>query len=308
MSATALPVPVVFDMETRDPDDALTLCLLATHPRARLAAVTVNPGTPAQLAVVRELLGRLGVEVPVGARYVDSPADAVSSFHHDWLGALPPTRSDGPAHEILAAVLAAEAGTVVLTGAPLHNLRQLLAQHEDVAVRRWVAQGGFAGDNLVPKEHRLEKFSGRTTCESFNFGGDKRAALAALASDRIVHRDLVSKNVTHGITWDADLQERLGVATDLTRGVQLAREGMAVYLAQRPDGKLLHDPLAACAVLDRNAFTWAPVDVTYSRGQWGAVPNPASATSITLAVDWPRAADLLFGAELGLRSRIDARP
>jgi hypothetical protein len=35
-----------FDMETEDPDDALTLCVLATHPAVRLAAVTVNHGRP----------------------------------------------------------------------------------------------------------------------------------------------------------------------------------------------------------------------------------------------------------------------
>lgn len=311
MTATVpstVPVPVVFDMETRDPDDALTLCLLATHQRVCLTAVTVNPGTPAQLAVVRELLDRLAVEVPIGARHVASPADAVSSFHHEWLGPLPPARPDGLAHEILAARLSADPATVILTGAPLHNLRQLLSHHKDVTVGRWVAQGGFAGDNLVPEKHRLAKFAGRTTCESFNFGGDKRATLAALASDRIAHRDLVSKNVTHGIVWDTDLQRRLRLAPDLAPGVRLAHEAMAVFLTQRPEGKLLHDPLAACAILNRDTFVWAPVDVTYGRGQWGAALAPASTTSITLAVDWPRAADLLFGTELGVRTPIHPRP
>jgi pyrimidine-specific ribonucleoside hydrolase len=171
-----------------------------------------------------------------------------------------------------------------------------------------VAQGGFAGDNVVPEQHRLAKFAGRSTCESFNFGGDKRATLAALSSDRIARRDLVSKNVTHGITWDADLQRRLRLAPDLSPGVQLAYEAMAVFLAQRPEGKLLHDPLAACAILNRDTFTWASVDVTYSRGEWGAVSAPASTTSITLAVDWPRAADLLFGTELGLQAPIQLGP
>lgn len=302
-----MPVPVVFDMETRDPDDALTLCLLATHRRVRLSAVTVNPGTPAQLAVVRELLDRLGVEVPIGARYVESPADAISSFHHEWLGPLPPARPDGLAHEILATTLLADPATVLLTGAPLHNLRQLLVRHQDATVRRWVAQGGFAGNNLVPERNRLAKFAGRTTCESFNFGGNKQATLAALESDRVAHRDLVSKNVTHGIAWDADLHARLLSASDPAPGVVLAREAMAVFLARRPEGKLLHDPLAACAILDRDAFTWAPVEVTYSQGQWGAAPAPESTTSITLAVDWPRAADVLFDTELGLRAPIHLR-
>lgn len=302
-TSTSAPVPVVFDMETRDPDDALTLCLLATHPRIRLAAVTVTPGTPAQIAVVRAVLDRLAVEVPIGSRCVDSPADAVSPFHHEWLGPLPSARPGGIAHEILAASIAADPDTVVLTGAPLHNLRQLLACHEDVTVRRWVAQGGFAGDNLVPEKHRLAKFAGRGTCESFNFGGHKRATLAALESDRIAHRDLVSKNVTHGVLWDTDLHTRLRSVPDPSPGVLLAREAMSVFLTRHPAGKLLHDPLAACAILDRDAFTWAPVEVTYGQGQWGATAAPASTTSITIAVDWPRAADVLFGAELGLRTR-----
>ncbi|WP_457469983.1 nucleoside hydrolase [Streptomyces sp. TE4109] len=311
MTATipsVVPVPVVFDMETRDPDDVLTLCLLATHRCVRLTAVTVNPGTPAQLGVVRELLERLGVEVPIGSRYVESPADAVSSFHHEWLGPLPPASPDGVAHEILAATLFADPDTVLLTGAPLHNLRQLLACHKDVNVRRWVAQGGFAGDNLVPEKYQLAKFAGRTTCESFNFGGNKRATLAALASDRIADRDLVSKNVTHGIAWDADLQARLRSVPDPAPGVSLAHEAMAVFLARRPEGKLLHDPLAACAVLNRDTFIWARAEVTYSQGQWGAAPAPASPTSITVAVDWPRAADLLFDTELGLQAPIHLRP
>ncbi|MBT2233266.1 nucleoside hydrolase [Nonomuraea sp. NEAU-A123] len=285
-------------METRDPDDALTLCLLATHPRVRLAAVTVNPGTGAQLAVVRELLNRLGVGVPVGARHADSPADAVSAFHHNWLGPLPAARPDGVAHEILAAAFTAAPHAVLLTGAPLHNLRQFLLHHPGLAIPRWVAQGGFAGDNLVPPEHRLSKFAGRTQCETFNFGGDKKATLTALASERIAHRDLVSKNVTHGVVWDNALQARLLATPDLPPGAVLAREAMALYLSHRPEGKLLHDPLAACAVLDRDAFTWAQVEVTYGRGQWGAQPAPDSGTFISLAVDWPRAANVLFGVGL----------
>jgi pyrimidine-specific ribonucleoside hydrolase len=297
MPAAVRPVPVVFDMETRDPDDALTLCLLATHPRVALAAVTVNPGTPQQLAVVRDILRRLARSLPVGARDPASKADAVSAFHPAWLGALPVASADGVAHAIIAGALAADPDTVLLTGAPLHNLRHLLREHPTVALRRWVAQGGFAGDNLVPPERRLAKFDGRTTCESFNFGGDKKATLAALASPRIARRDLVAKNVTHGVAWDAALQARLLAAPDLHPGAALAREAMAVYLREHPEGKLLHDPLAACAVLDRGAFTWDEVAVIYDRGQWGARAAAGTGTFITVAVDRARAEAALFARE-----------
>jgi len=183
---------------------------------------------------------------------------------------------------------------VLLTGAPLHNLRHLLREHPTVAIARWVAQGGFAGDNLVPPERRLAKFAGRTTCESFNFGGDKKGTLAALASPQIAQRDLVSKNVTHGFAWDADLQARLLATPDLHAGAALARDAMTVYLREHPEGKLLHDPLAACAILDREAFLWEEVEVIYERGQWGARASSGTGTSITIAVDRPRAEAALF--------------
>jgi pyrimidine-specific ribonucleoside hydrolase len=284
----------VFDMETRDPDDALTLCLLATHPRLRLTAVTVTPGTPQQIAVVREILARLERTVPIGARDSASKADAVSAFHPAWLGPLPDAKADGIAHEIMAAALAAGARTVLLTGAPLQNLRNLLREHPSVCIQRWVAQGGFAGDNLVPPEQRLAKFEGRTFCESFNFGGDKKATLAALASPQIAQRDLVSKNVTHGFSWGPDLQARLLARSDLHAGAVLARDAMSVYLREHPEGKLLHDPLAACAILDRDAFLWEEIEVMYERGQWGGRPAQSTATFITTAVDPARAEAALF--------------
>jgi inosine-uridine nucleoside N-ribohydrolase len=285
---------VIFDMETRDPDDVLTLCLLSTHPALQLIAVTVTPGTTQQIAVVREVLRRLGCAVPVGARHSASTAGAVSAFHAAWLGPLPDASSDGVAHEILAEALSTGADAVLLTGAPLHNLRLLLREHPQVTIHRWVAQGGFAGDNLVPPHRRLAKFAGRTMCESFNFGGDKRGTLAALASANVMQRDLVSKNVTHGFAWDAQLQARLTAAPDLHAGAALACEAMAVYLRDYPAGKLLHDPLALCAIVDRDVFEWQEVEVLYEQGQWGARAATGTQTFITVDVHRARAETALF--------------
>lgn len=288
---------VVFDMETRDPDDVLTLCLVATHPAVRLAAVTVNPGTPAQLGVVRTVLDRLGVQVPVGARVAAGHGgpDAVSPFHHHWLGDTLPAQPDGVAHEMLARVLTDDPDTVLLTGAPLHNLRLLLNNHGDVTVRRWVAQGGFAGDNIVAAGDLLDKFAGSVTQASYNFGHDAKAALLALSSERIGERRLVSKNVTHGVVWDHHLHRRIAARPDLTVGVRLAVEAMAVYLEQRPEGKLLHDPLAAAAVVDPAAFRWVEVEVFREQGLWGARPLAGTHTFITVGVDGERALAALLG-------------
>ncbi|GIE94711.1 nucleoside hydrolase [Paractinoplanes rishiriensis] len=278
---------VAFDMETRDPDDVLALCLLAGHPRVRVTAVTVNPGTPAQIGVVRHVLRRLGNAAPVGARVPDSDRDAVSAFHTDWLGDLPAGRPDAIAHELLADVLTGD--TTLITGAPLHNLRLLLTRHPVARVRRWVAQGGFAGDNMVPPADRLAKFAGAVTQESYNFGHDAKAAMLALSSPRVSERLLVAKNVTHGVAWDGALQARLRDRDELTPGARLAVEAMDAYLRQRPEGKLLHDPLAAAAALDPGAFTWVEAEVFREQGRWGSRPSHGTDTRVSVAVDAERA-------------------
>ena len=62
---------VVWDMETGDPDDFITLLFLLGHPRVNLKAVTVTPGTPDQVGVVRKALGWFGRDIPVGAYNLD---------------------------------------------------------------------------------------------------------------------------------------------------------------------------------------------------------------------------------------------
>lgn len=58
-------------METGDPDDFLTLALLGGHPDVELVGVTVTPGTPHQIGVVRYGLAQLGLDIPVGAFNLD---------------------------------------------------------------------------------------------------------------------------------------------------------------------------------------------------------------------------------------------
>ena len=44
---------LVWDMETGDPDDFMTMLWLADHPKINLKAVTVTPGSQAQIGLVR---------------------------------------------------------------------------------------------------------------------------------------------------------------------------------------------------------------------------------------------------------------
>jgi len=188
------PISVAWDMETNDPDDVLTLCLLATHPLVELACVTVVPGSPHQVGLVRLILDRLGVSVPVGARSPGHPKPAVSDFHASWLGSWPDAEPDGEGCDVLLAAARSGRGTVLLTGAPLTNSGRALAKLSpgESFFRSWTCQGGFAGDSVVPPEDRLEKFAGLETCPTFNLNGDPRSALALIETRAIAEKTFVS--------------------------------------------------------------------------------------------------------------------
>lgn len=269
-------LPLHFDMETSDPDDVMTLAVAATHPRVRLVGISITPGGPDQVGLVEHVLSRLGVEgVPVGG---DPERDkpSVSEFHHEWLG-----RHDRRASLRAADVLDASAalGATLLTGAPLKNLARIPRFH------RWIAQGGFAGDSVVPAALRLPKFEGRETCGTFNFNGAPKVALAMLASPDIKEKKLVSKNVCHGLPWDRDFQERVDALSSRTPGLDLVREGMALYLQKRPEGKLLHDPLAFAVALDPSVCRFERVEVYREKGEWGSRLAPGSDVEISIDVD-----------------------
>lgn len=76
------PVRVVFDMETCDPDDFLTLLWLCGHPSVHLVAVTVTPGAPDQLGFIRAVLAHQGrTDVVIGAP-PDRTKSALSAWHY----------------------------------------------------------------------------------------------------------------------------------------------------------------------------------------------------------------------------------
>jgi pyrimidine-specific ribonucleoside hydrolase len=282
---------IVFDMETHDPDDVFTLCVLATHPWVVLAGVTIVPGSDVQVGIVKHLLSRLGVTVPVGAYRPGTDKEAVSGFHVKWLGKISGRRPDGEAWEILLPELS-NADTTLLTGAPLKNLGEVLKREPEVRIHRWVAQGGFAGDSVVPPEHRLAKFAGRETCPAFNFNGAPKVALALLDSAHVRERILVSKNVCHGVVYDSAMHAAVS-ARPLTPGMALVREGMECYLAERHEGKAFHDPLAAAVALDPSVCGLREVEVYRERGEWGSRLAAGTRTRISVSVDRPRFLDVL---------------
>jgi inosine-uridine nucleoside N-ribohydrolase len=281
-------INIAFDMETNDPDDAFTLCILATHPKVNLVAVTITPGTNEQVGVVRKILAMANKTVPIGTYRLQSELSnkaAVSSFHCRWLGGIEASKPDNEGYLILSQAFENYPDAVLLTGAPLNNPGVLIRFDNLPICNKWVCQGGFAGDSVVPKELRLAKFDGKETCPTFNLNGNPKAALALIGTNRIKEKTLVSKNVCHGVVWDREMHERMFVHRYNYAGISIVFDAMKIYLEHKPTGKAFHDPLAACVAIDESICQYRKVKLYREKGEWGSRLDDLSDSRITISVD-----------------------
>lgn len=294
---------IVFEMETSDPDDFMTLLWLADHPELELLAVLVTPGSRDQCQLVRWALDRCGrPETPIGALHgpawwasSDGQKARVSGFHYKVYGG---AILDHPVGEVavgpalLASILRGASPTVVVGAAP-KNLGRAFREDDAIALPRWIQQGGFAGDNLVAAP--LEKFRGRLTCPSFNPGGAPKETLELLASPRIGRRLFVSKNVCHGVVWTRAMHEAL--ASRLPAAPRIGQATMIGaldrYLIDKGVGKAMHDLVAAACAADERVCERVEVEIYRQKGEWGARAASGTNTWISIGFDEGRFLDVL---------------
>jgi pyrimidine-specific ribonucleoside hydrolase len=212
----------------------------------------------------------------------------VSGWHYHAYGQIPPSLEAENGPELLLRLC--DEQTTLITGGPLHNLGQCLRLVQERNLHafrpgRLVAQGGFAGEVVVPEERQLGKFKGRRTCPTFNLNGAPQAAIAVLASSSLQKRVFVSKNVCHRVFYDRRLHASFQETKDTCVSHALIWQGMDHYLRRHPGGKLLHDPLAACCAIDERIGTWAEVELYSEQGEWGARFSPDSHTWIITDYD-----------------------
>lgn len=280
-------IDAVWDMETGDPDDFLTLLLLLGHPLVNLKAVTVTPGTPDQIGLVRHALSWFSLNIPVGAFNIEHDKVCVSKWHYKAYGQISASRDAEPGDQVLLQYC--DDTTTLITGGPLKNLGAALelakVTGREFKLGRLVAQGGFAGEGVIPSDKQLDKFKGEQTCPTYNLNGDRKSALAVLEYSGIQIRRFVSKNVCHHVYYDQELHEYIRAIKDKSQSLALIWKGMDIYLRKKPMGKKLHDPLAACCAIDESIGTWAEVELYQERNEWGARLSPGSRTWIITDYD-----------------------
>jgi inosine-uridine nucleoside N-ribohydrolase len=264
------------DIETGDPDDLWTLALMATHPKVDLQGVTVFPGGPDQVGLVKKILKLAGrSDVMVGANLKDDGKSRVSKFYTNWLGKIDPSEPDDT---VLGVFKKRTSGCSLLTGGPLTNIQEI-NQHNQKNKRdgtiissifsEWTCQGGFVGNNIVPDEEALEKFRGMDAVPTFNLNGDPKAALAL--TDQIYNPfhsiRMVGKNVCHGFIFNKQDVERLPKGAH--PGLDVMIDGMEFYCRKKPEGKAMHDILAALMHIAPQAGRWVSGQPVRRKGKWG---------------------------------------
>ncbi len=296
-------IPIIFNMETADPDDVLTLCLLSHHPQVNLRGITITPGSVQQVALVGHILRMLELDLPIATKNIKHPKACVSEWHYKWLGEIdtPVGIRGGVAHYLISEYLEKEPDLKIVSGAGLGCVAQFLhaealciRDHALPPLKEIVIQGGFAGDSVVPPEHRLAKFAGKETCQTFNLGADRVAAQQVIDSSKIALKRFVSKNVCHGVIYDRAMHERLKPHSTKNAGIAMMYAGMEHYLQKR-GGKAFHDPLAACVAIDPTICEFREVEIYTQKGEWGSRLKDNTNTFISIAVNKERFEEVLVG-------------
>jgi pyrimidine-specific ribonucleoside hydrolase len=290
---------VVLDMETGDPDDFITLLLLLGHPMVHLKAVTVVPGTPDQIGFLRYVLSRFNrSDLPLGAFDMNAKP-ALSKFHlkiyEDAI--INESRDALDGSDVL--LMHCDEQTILICGGPLKNVAKAI-QSGQFKLGRLVAQGGFAGDNIVPEEKRLTKFNGRITCPTFNLNADAKSAKMVLDYNGIKEKFFVSKNVCHGVVYTKDTHKQLEKVKDKSQSLQEIYHVMSIYLnRQGKHQKAFHDPLAACCAIDLSIGQWKDVKLYMDEKtkEWGSRISDNPNVKIIVDYDHEKFISTLFAYE-----------
>ncbi|UJR34573.1 hypothetical protein I4U23_027349 [Adineta vaga] len=279
---------IIFDMETGDMDDFITLIFLLGHPLVNLKAITIVPGTPDQIGFIRHVLSLFNrSDLPLGVFDINAKP-SLSRFHlkvYDTNDIKESREALDACHILLTY---SDEYTIIICGGPLSNIRKAIESGK-LQVGRLVIQGGFAGDNIIPPKKRIKRFNGQITSSAFNLDCDVESALIVLKDKTIREKFFVSKNVCHRVHYTRDTHKELELIKNKSFSLQEIHRVMNIYL-RRNDiyGKLFHDPLTACCAIDPTIGQWKDVELYYDENvkQWGSkiVEHP----NVKIIVDYDR--------------------
>lgn len=232
---------VLFDMETGDPDDLITLLLLVTNPDVNLRGVTCWQGSPIQIGLIKHVLELANLDIPIGGLNEPEPTE-LSTYYTDVVGKWNKLDAKQTPNEVFEEILKKYPDTKILTGAPLTNLGNFLRTKTTV-IESVTTQGGYLG-NLASKP--LEKFRGKKEIRTYNLTNDTEAFTTVNNSKNIKKLTYVTKDLCHGFMYTPEIHKSIHFGDS---PIQKLLYACLNRYAEAGKSKAMHDPLAMLYML-----------------------------------------------------------
>jgi pyrimidine-specific ribonucleoside hydrolase len=230
-----------------DPDDFFTICWLIGQ-GVEIDAITIVPGAPNQIAIAELIRDYTDSHFVIG---YNKKCDNLTGGMHDKLLKKHGRSLEGKPDYIGTDVFPMHMDSDYLCIGPMKNLGDLFKTTNIVNLgQKIVFQGGFVPYSIHSPEVRLDKFENKEFVPTFNFNGDRKAAVKMHTCGD--ERWYVGKNVCHTVEYTRELHKRLRVQS---RAMELFQQGMDLYL-KKHEKKKFHDPLAACMYLYPELGVW----------------------------------------------------
>ncbi len=255
-----------------DSDDFLAITWLLAK-GYKIDAILLHPGHPHQIAIAKFITKRLGLDIPVGVSGNLDNDVMPGSVHKYFLDKykLPyKAKPDGLGKSFI------RGGENFLVIGPVSNLGEFIQRNPGVEFGEATMQGGFIGY----EQHNfpapvLDKFVGKTFCDTYNLNGNHRGGKAFLEADFRARR-MVGKNVCHTITLShgvADLGEAKNAAGELFL------EAVNFIFRQQPHKKIHDLVAAACHIFPQIGF-WVKGDTVKMDKGWGTLVSDEGKSDI----------------------------
>lgn len=251
---------VIFDMETGDPDDLITLLMLINNPDVKLRAVTCYQGSSIQIGLINHVLKLAQLEdiVLVGGLNSSEPME-LSPYYTETVGIWKAANANFNPVEVFEKTFFNYPDIHVLTGAPLTNLGLVLDQLPNLKIKHMTTQGGYIGD-LVEPSKKLKKFLNKPNQRTYNLGNDVDAFNKVNFSENIEKLTFVTKDLCHGFAYTPEIHKTVKFGNNPI--AQLLKKCLERY-ALSGKSKAMHDPLAMLIMLYPDLGKTTQINMNY---------------------------------------------
>lgn len=244
---------IIFDMETGDPDDMVTLLMLLKNNDVNLKAVTCYEGSAEQIGLIKHVIAMSGKSIPVAGW--NSENKGLSPYYGEVVGSWKPQAAEMTPVELLLTTLNED--TTLLTGAPLTNISKYLQAYPCNTITRTITQGGYLG-NIIPEERVLDKFKGRKAIRTYNLTQDTDAFTVVNSSPQIQDLTYITKDLCHGFLYTKEIHDQINFKNDSISALLFKALN---YYVQKGVPKAMHDPLAMLYMLDPTIGSRSPISM-----------------------------------------------